>query len=190
MSRSAYETGLEKRAEFFKALSHPTRLLILNLIRQKPRHGEELAVILQLNPATISHHLSLMAEAGLLRSHKDQYYQTYSLVEPMINQTIVQLLDVSTNELLNVVDGNAYEEKVLKAFFKRGRLVSIPAQLKKQQIIFEKIARQFEPERAYSEKEVNVILVDFHDDVAMLRRGLVDHGFMERDGGIYRCKKG
>jgi DNA-binding HxlR family transcriptional regulator len=189
MSRSAYESELEKRAEFFKALSHPTRLLIINLIRQKPRHGEELAAILQLNPATISHHLSLMAEVGLLRSQKDQYYQTYSLVTPKIDQTIFQMLDVSNGEFLDVVDANAYEEKVLKAFFKRGRLMRMPAQLKKQQIILAKIARQFEPERTYTEKEVNVILLDLNDDVAVLRRGLVENGLMEREGGIYRRKK-
>ena len=76
------EENLAVRAEFFKALGHPARLLILNLIRMKPRHGEELAVILHLNPATISHHLSKLTDAGLLVSRKDQYYQVYSLRRP------------------------------------------------------------------------------------------------------------
>jgi len=34
------EQNLEARAELFKALGHPVRLLILNLIKIKPRHGE------------------------------------------------------------------------------------------------------------------------------------------------------
>jgi DNA-binding transcriptional ArsR family regulator len=46
------EENLNARAELFKALGHPARLLILNLIRMKPRHGEELAVILHLSPAS------------------------------------------------------------------------------------------------------------------------------------------
>ena len=54
MSKSAYEGDLEARAELLKALGHPVRLLILNLLDMKPRHGEELAAILNLQPATIS----------------------------------------------------------------------------------------------------------------------------------------
>jgi hypothetical protein len=30
------------------------------------------------------------------------------------------------------------------------------------------------------------VLVEFHDDVAVLRRGLVEHGLMVRSEGIYR----
>ena len=71
------EQDLDARADLFKALGHPARLLIVNLIRHKPRHVEELAVILGLSPATVSHHLSRLSSAGLLRSEKDQYYQTY-----------------------------------------------------------------------------------------------------------------
>ena len=63
-------TNFEKRAEFFKALGHPVRLLILNLVHARSRHGEELALILSLNQATISHHLNLLVEAGLLTSKK------------------------------------------------------------------------------------------------------------------------
>ena len=83
------EADLETRAELFKALGHPARLLILNLIRIKPRHGEELAAILGLNPATISHHLALLTAARLLTSRKDQYYQTYSFVSGAFERTLI-----------------------------------------------------------------------------------------------------
>ena len=186
MSRSSYEAGLESQAEFFKALGHPVRLLILNLIRIKPRHGEELAAILHLNPATISHHLSLMTRVGLLRSKKDQYYQSYYLMKDTLDLPLIELLDTSERNSLSSVDNDAYKEKVLGTFFKHGRLISIPAQLKKRQVILEKIVDEFEPNREYTEKEVNIALLDFHDDVATLRRGLVEHALMVREGGIYR----
>ncbi|MBN1582486.1 MAG: DUF2087 domain-containing protein, partial [Anaerolineae bacterium] len=79
-----------------------------------------------------------------------------------------------------------YRAKVLKTFFKQGRLTGIPAQLKKRQVIMEKLVEEFEPGRDYAEREVNVILVEFHDDVATLRRGLIEHHLMAREGGIYR----
>lgn len=190
MSKTAFEENLEARAELFKALGHPVRLLILNLVHVKPRHGEELAAILNLNPATISHHLAKLAGVGLLTSQKDQYYQTYSLVGDVFRKTIGEVVQMPQPGLTAGVEEDAYRNKVLKTFFKHGRLTRIPAQLKKQQIILEKIVQEFEPGREYDEREVNQILLEFHEDVATLRRGLVLHGLMERQEGIYRRVSG
>lgn len=179
------EQDLEARAELFKALGHPARLLILNLIKTKPRHVEELATILRLSPATISHHLSKMSDAGLLSSEKDQYYQTYSLSEDWLAWTLGELILMPKPGLATRVEEGAYRQKVLLTFLHEGRLISIPAQHKKRQIILEKLVQEFEPDRTYTEREVNQILVDFHDDVATLRRGLIEHGLMQRDSGLY-----
>lgn len=182
---SSAATNLEKRAEFFKAMGHPIRLLILNLVKEKPRHGEELALILSLNQATISHHLALLEQAGLLRSQKDQYYQVYSLeLEPWL-KTLHELAFMPQMDLPDRVEEDAYRKKVLGIFFRFGRLVAIPAQLKKRQVIMEKIVESFEPGRTYTEREVNQILLDFHDDVAYLRRALVEMDLMKRSEGIY-----
>ena len=185
---SNIESGLEERARLFKALGHPVRLLIVNLIRTKPRHGEELATILNLQAATVSYHLSALAEAGLLQAHKDQYYQVYSLVEAMLGQTLSELIHVPQPEKTPGVAEDAYRSKVLNTFFRRGRLIQIPAQLKKRQIVLERIVQEFEPERDYSEQQVNQVLLEFHDDVASLRRGMIDVGLMTRGGGMYRRK--
>ena len=186
---SPAEADIERRAEFFKALGHPARLLILNLVRTKPRHGEELALILALNPATVSHHLAILTQAGLLTSRKDQYYQTYSLVGDALKKTLAEMVYLPQTRLAESVVEDAYRKKVLQTFMRLGRLVSIPAQLKKRQIVLERIAEEFEYGRAYSEREVNVILLDFHDDVASLRRGLIELGLLERARGVYRRKE-
>lgn len=180
--------NLERRAELFKALGHPVRLLMLNLIRSKPRHGEELALILMLNPATISHHLNLLLDAGLLVAQKDQYYQTYSLVSQSLTRPLSDLVFMPQDNLPERLDEDAYRNKVLSTFMRHGRLVKIPAQLKKRQVLLEKIAESFEPGRSYSEREVNIILLDFHDDVAALRRGLVEAHLLTRANGIYERK--
>jgi ArsR family transcriptional regulator len=186
MSERGGESNLEARAELFKALGHPVRLLILNLVKVKPRHGQELAEILLLNPGTISHHLSKLTDVGLLESRKDQYYQIYSLVGDMLDETIADVVFMSQSGLRAQVEEDAYRDKVLQTFFRRGRLTGIPVQLKKRQIVIERLAEEFEPDRDYTEREVNQILVEFHDDVATLRRGLIEHQLMERDHGIYR----
>lgn len=186
MSKTTAEFNLEERAQLFKALGHPARLLMLNLIQQKPRHGEELAAILNLKPATVSHHLSKLAEVGLVTSAKDQYYQMYSLVNDVLKKPLSEVIRLPQPSLTVEVEADAFQQKVLKAFVKQGRLVRLPAQLKKLQVILELIVQEFEPEREYTEKEVNIILLDFHEDVATLRRSLVEHNLMTRSGGIYR----
>lgn len=182
---SSAEANLEMRAQLFKALGHPARLLMLNLITVKPRHGEELAAILRLNPATISHHLTKLAEVGLVVGKKEQYYQIYSLVNEILKKPIGEIIQMPQDGLISQVKTDAYREKVLRTFLKRGRLTQIPAQYKKFQAVLEKIVQEFEPERRYSEREVNHILLEFHDDVATLRRGMIDTGLMEREKGIY-----
>ncbi|MBP1679541.1 MAG: transcriptional regulator, partial [Bacteroidetes bacterium] len=41
----------------------------------------------------------------------------------------------------------------------------------------------FEPGVRYTEKRVNQILANYNEDTARLRRALVDHKFMAREGG-------
>ena len=188
MSKSTAEFNLEERAQLFKALGHPARLLMLNLIQQKPRHGEELAAILNLKPATVSHHLSKLADAGLLTSTKDQYYQIYSLVGGVLKKPLGDVIRLPQPSLTQEVETDAYKQKVINSFFKRGQLIRLPAQRKKLQVILELIVQEFEPEREYTEKEVNFILLDFHEDVATLRRSLIEHDLMTRNRGIY-CRK-
>ncbi len=168
-----------------QCLGHPVRLLILNLMKVKPRHGEELAEILRLKPATISHHLSKLAEAGLVQSKKEQYYQVYSLVGTQMGKRLGELVFTPQAGIEIGVEVDAYKKKVLNTFFKFGRLVQIPAQQKKYQIILERLVEEFEPDRQYAEREVNQVLLEFHDDVASLRRGMIEEGLMQREKGVY-----
>lgn len=52
--------------------------------------------------------------------------------------------------------------------------------------VIQELLTWFEPGRDYPEREVNGILRDAHEDVATLRRELVDYGYLHRANGIYR----
>lgn len=186
MMKTSAEENLEARAELLKVAGHPVRLLILNLLKKKPRHGEELAAILRLNQATVSHHLSRLAEAGFVVSERSQYYQTYSLTGNHLGKTLGELVFLPQPGVSARVKEDAYRAKVLKTFMRRGRITRLPAQLKKRQVILSELVKEFDPGRDYPEREVNRILIEFHDDVATLRRELVGLGFMQRRRNIYR----
>ena len=75
--------------------------------------------------------------------------------------------------------------KVLRRFFSAGRLLSIPAQRSRRLIVLDHLAMVFEIGVRYPERDVNAMLRAFHDDVATLRRYLVDEHFLSRDAGVY-----
>lgn len=181
---TAAERELTSRAELFKALGHPTRLLLVNLIAEAPRHTEELAEIVGLSPGTVSHHLSLLAKANLLASQREQYYQIYRLADDVLERRLGELVRLSPSG--PAAGADAWSQRVLDTFFVRGRLTHIPAQRKKRRVVLDRLIEDFEPERDYPEAEVNRILVDVHDDVATLRRELVAERLLERHDGVYR----
>ncbi len=74
---------------------------------------------------------------------------------------------------------------VLRRFIRNGRLVSIPMARSKRLVILDHLSQEFEPGWRYTENDVNEILGEYHEDVAALRRYLVDEGFMAREAGEY-----
>lgn len=88
----------------------------------------------------------------------------------------------------------AEEDQVISTMFSSIdplRLTTFPAKEKKKIVILRKIANQFENDKRYSEKEVNMILKEIYDDFATIRRYLIEYGFMERtiDCQYYWIKK-
>jgi hypothetical protein len=79
---------------------------------------------------------------------------------------------------------DAWERKVLATFIgPDGRITAFPAQEKKYLVLLRHILRAFGPGVRYTEKRVNQILANYNDDTARLRRSLVDHRYMAREGG-------
>jgi hypothetical protein len=75
--------------------------------------------------------------------------------------------------------------RVLRAFVREGRLVSIPASLGKRLVVLDWLVQHFEPGRRYDEAAVNRILEGVHPDTASLRRYLVDADLLARERGEY-----
>jgi hypothetical protein len=83
--------------------------------------------------------------------------------------------------------GDAPEDqaRVLRTYLRAGRLTRIPVQRSKRLVVLDRLAQEFEVGSRYTERQVNAILRRFHEDVASLRRYLVDEGFLDRDVGEY-----
>ena len=81
-------------AAYFQALAEPTRLRLLNLLREQERSVGELAQLTGFSAANVSRHLSLLTQHGLVKR------QTRG------NSAIYQIADPSIYALCDLVCGN------------------------------------------------------------------------------------
>jgi len=169
--------------QFFKALADENRLKIVGLLARESYSGEQLAAILGVKPATISHHLARLAKAGLVSAKTDGHFKLYELRLDAIHALAERLLAKDTlPQAAADLDVEAYDRKVVKDFTRRdGSLKEIPAAQKKLLAVLRHVVRAFQPGRVYSEKHVNLKLARFHADTASLRRYLISYKLMERD---------
>ena len=78
------------------------------------------------------------------------------------------------------------DSETLRRFFTPGgRLHTMPTRQAKRRSVLDHVAQRFEPGRKYTEREVDAVLKEVHDDHAALRRYLVDEAFLTREAGIY-----
>lgn len=177
----------EQLLTFFKALADANRLKIVGLLSQHPYSVEQLAAMLNLRSPTVSHHLKLLSEAGLVSARAESYYNLYQL-EPGVLEQIASHL-VAQDKLPSMaaqVDLEAYDRMVLwNLLLPDGRLKVIPAQRKKREVVLKHILKSFQSEVHYTEKQVNEILAHFHDDTATLRREMIAYKMMQRAEGVY-----
>ncbi len=75
-----------------KALSDPGRVRILKMLKQKEMCVCEIQAVLNLAQPTISKHLKIMEDAGLVERHKDKSWVNYSLSQAGGNQYAAAML--------------------------------------------------------------------------------------------------
>jgi DNA-binding transcriptional ArsR family regulator len=76
--------ALEQVAAYFQALAEPTRLLILNLLRERERNVGEIAQLTGFTAANVSRHLSLLAERGIVTRESRGTSVWYRIADPAI----------------------------------------------------------------------------------------------------------
>jgi DNA-binding transcriptional ArsR family regulator len=68
-------------AEQLKALSEPLRLRIVSLLREGPQSVSDLSDALKTELATVSHHLQILRNAGIVMTQRKGRFVWYSLEE-------------------------------------------------------------------------------------------------------------
>jgi biotin operon repressor len=171
----------------FKALADPVRLRMVGLLVERGRCGQELASLLGISAPTVSHHLRVLREAGLLREVRENPYRFYELDQSSLRSALREMSD--RKRIRRFAEGAGLEpakRKVLRTFFDGPRLVAIPAQRRKKEIVFEEILRRLPRRKVYSERELSRFIEAIHPDFCTIRRELIMGRYMERERGSYR----
>lgn len=169
-----------------KTIADETRIRIIRALSEKDCYTELLAERLGLSSATVSFHMKKLVEVGLVDVRREQYYTVYSLKREVLSYTLGDLiLKDGQSETAEALREEQYRRKVLKTFMPNGVCKQMPAQLKKRIIVYREIFSRFEPNRSYTEKEVNAIISEIHEDYCTVRRGFIGMGLMHRSNGIY-----
>jgi len=74
----------EARADIIKAMAHPTRLFIVEELKKERRSVGELTDMVGADTSTVSKHLSVLKNAGLVVDEKEGTTVYYSLLCPCI----------------------------------------------------------------------------------------------------------
>ncbi len=74
----------ERRASLIKAMAHPTRLFILDLLKDGSLCVCEINDLIEADLSTVSKHLLLLKNAGLVSSKKQGLQVHYSLEMPCV----------------------------------------------------------------------------------------------------------
>jgi hypothetical protein len=167
---------------FFKAMANESRLRIVGLLAERERSVQELAELLELSEPTISHHLAALKTLGLVSVRAEGVTRWHALRPDVLTEMNKALLEPKTV----APKADNWEQKVLSGFVEAdGTLKVIPASRRKREVVLRWLTDQFAPGRRYREAEVNEIIQRRHWDSATLRRELIGHGLMAREGGVY-----
>jgi DNA-binding transcriptional ArsR family regulator len=99
------DQALKAISAYFQVLAEPTRLKILNLLRDQPRHVSELAELSGFSAANVSRHLTQLAQQGLVVRETRGQNVYYQVADP----SIYQLCDLVCGHIAKRYERSAHE---------------------------------------------------------------------------------
>jgi len=106
------------KAEFFKALAHPARIKILEMLRTGEKTVGEIQAVLDDEPASASQQLAILRMKSIVVGRKDGSNVFYSVRDPQIFELLDVARQIFNNQLIDTQDMLSQlqeEEKALKA---------------------------------------------------------------------------
>lgn len=92
------------KAEFFRALAHPTRIRILESLGKSERSVQELQRLLDVDQPVVSQQLAILRVKGIVAAHKAGTTVRYALRDPLVTQLLDTARQIFSNQLVGTQD--------------------------------------------------------------------------------------
>lgn len=132
----------------------------------------EIAGILKMNPQVIARKL----QGGEIEGYKLGKDWRVS------KEQLMRYLERHSNQKT----AKSAESKSVQNFFEDGKLKTIPAARSKRIHILKHLVSKLDPQKVYTENEINSFLKPFHSDICTLRREMIINKLMIRKDGKYK----
>jgi ArsR family transcriptional regulator len=77
---------MKEMVKVFKAVADPNRIRILKMLQLKKMCVCELSAVLGITQPSVSRHLSMLRDAGLVKDERDSQWINYQLCEEKVNK--------------------------------------------------------------------------------------------------------
>ncbi|MGG6312760.1 ArsR/SmtB family transcription factor [Paenibacillus macerans] len=91
------------KAEFFKALAHPMRIRILEVLSEGERNVNELQAILGSEGSAVSQQLAVLRAKNLVNTVKEGTTVVYSLRDPLLKDLLAVARQIFDNHLVESI---------------------------------------------------------------------------------------
>jgi DNA-binding transcriptional ArsR family regulator len=91
------------KADFFKALAHPLRIRILEVLAEGNKNVNEIQTILGSEGSAVSQQLSVLRNKNVVYGIKDGTSVNYSLTDPLIRDLLIVAKQIFDNHLVNAI---------------------------------------------------------------------------------------
>ncbi|OZB91337.1 metalloregulator ArsR/SmtB family transcription factor [Paenibacillus sp. XY044] len=91
------------KADFFKALAHPLRISILEVLVKGDKNVNEIQTILGSEGSAVSQQLAILRSKNVVRGIKDGTSVIYTLTDPLIKDLLVVAKQIFDNHLVNAI---------------------------------------------------------------------------------------
>jgi DNA-binding transcriptional ArsR family regulator len=92
------------KARFFKALAHPIRIRLVELLVQQDRTVQELQTALSLDQSSVSQHLAVLRANHVVTSRKEGAAVRYALRDPLVGDLLDVARRIFGNQLIGTQD--------------------------------------------------------------------------------------
>ena len=89
------------KAEFFKALAHPARLVILEQLRDREKSVNELQAVLGLDQSNVSQQLAILRNRNIVEVRKEGTTAFYRVRDPLLFELLDIGRQIFNNQLIS-----------------------------------------------------------------------------------------